>query len=337
MNEQNYVDLTHGSGGRAMANLIDDLFVKAFDNSYLDQKNDQACFEVNKGRMVISTDGHVISPLFFPGGDIGMLSVNGTVNDVVMSGAKPLYLTAGFILEEGFSLDDLSRIVYSMASAAKQAGVSIVTGDTKVVEKGKGDGIYITTTGVGVIPEGVFISGDRAQQGDCILINGSIGDHGIAILSSREGIDFETDLQSDCASLHDLVAKMVQAVPSIHCLRDPTRGGLATTLNELATQSQVGFLIDEAQIPMKEAVASACELLGLDPLYIANEGKMVVICQEEHVETLLAIMRSHPLGREACLIGKVIADDQHFVQLKSSFGSTRLLDWLMGEPLPRIC
>ena len=331
------VDMTHGSGGRAMAQLIEALFLKHLDNTFLRQGNDQAMFEVAAGRMVMSTDAHVISPLFFPGGDIGSLSVHGTVNDVSMSGARPLYLSAGFILEEGFPLADLERIVMSMARAAKEAGVAIVCGDTKVVEKGKGDGVFITTAGVGVVPEGVHISGDLARPGDAILISGFIGDHGVAILSKRENLEFDTTIESDSAALNSLVADMVNAVPQIHCLRDPTRGGLATTLNELAKQSKVGMQLRENAIPVRPEVAAACELLGLDPLYIANEGKLIAICAEQDAQNLLSVMRDQPLGRNAAIIGQVVADDHHLVQMETAFGGQRVVDWLSGEQLPRIC
>lgn len=335
--KQGTVNLTHGSGGRAMAQLIDQLFLSAFDNEWLAQKNDQACFAVSSGRMVMSTDGHVISPLFFPGGDIGSLSVHGTINDVAMSGAKPLYLSASFILEEGFPLADLHKIVHSMAQAAKEAGVAIITGDTKVVERGKGDGVFITTTGVGVLPDGVHISGNRAEPGDKVIISGYMGDHGVAIMAHRNNLKFQTTVQSDTAPLHDLVACMLNSAPNIHCLRDPTRGGLATTLNELALQSGVGLMIDEAKIPIRTEVASACELLGLDALYVANEGKLVAICPPHQAEALLATMRLHPLGAHAEVIGEVIADPMHFVQLKTKLGGVRIVDWLVGEQLPRIC
>ena len=331
------IDMSHGSGGRAMAQLISELFVKHFDNELLNQGNDQAAFSVDAGRMVITTDGHVISPLFFPGGDIGSLAVHGTVNDVAMAGAVPRYLSAGFIIEEGFPLADLDRIVRSMAAAAKAAGVAVVTGDSKVVERGKGDGVFITTTGVGVVPAGVNISGDRAEPGDVILLSGSVGDHGVAIMSSREHLEFETELKSDSAALNGLVARMVEAVPDIHCMRDPTRGGLATTLNELAAQSGVGMQIVEEQIPVKPDVAAACELLGLDPLYIANEGKLIAICPEKHAEPLLAVMREDELGRDASIIGRVVADEHRFVQMQTNFGGSRIVDWLAGEQLPRIC
>jgi hydrogenase expression/formation protein HypE len=331
------VDMTHGSGGRAMAQLIEALFFKHFDNELLSQANDQAIFDVTAGRMVMSTDGHVIAPLFFPGGDIGSLSVHGTINDVAMSGARPLYLAAGFILEEGFPLADLEKIVVSMAGAAKQAGVTIITGDTKVVERGSGDGVFITTTGIGVVPEGINISGDLACPGDAILVSGSMGDHGVAIMSSRENLQFETTIESDSAALHTLTADMVAAAPGIHCLRDPTRGGLATALNELARQSAVGMALNEASIPVAPAVTAACELLGLDPLYVANEGKLICICAQQDAQTLLEVMRQHPLGRQAAIIGEVTEDQHGFVQMETSFGGSRIVDWLAGEQLPRIC
>ncbi|KAB2920504.1 MAG: hydrogenase expression/formation protein HypE [Hyphomicrobiaceae bacterium] len=331
------VDMSHGAGGRATAELVRDLFVRHFDNAMLRAGNDQALFMPPAGRLVMSTDAHVVSPLVFPGGDIGALAVHGTINDVAMAGARPLYLAAAFILEEGFRLADLEQIVVSMAAASREAGVPIVTGDTKVVEKGKGDGVFITTTGVGIVPDGVDIAGDRARPGDAVLINGSLGDHGIAILSKRENLAFETEICSDSAALHTLVAAMVEAVPGIHVLRDPTRGGLAATLNEIARQSRVGIRLNEAAIPFKPDVLAACELLGLDPLYVANEGKVIAICAPEHADRLLAAMRAHPLGRDAALIGSVVADDNAFVQMQTAFGGSRIVDWLAGEQLPRIC
>ena len=331
------VDMSHGSGGKAMAQLVRELFAAAFANPYLDQQNDQAAFDAPAGRMVVTTDGFVVSPLFFPGGDIGSLAVHGTVNDVAMAGAKPLYLTAGFILEEGFPLADLARIVASMAAASKDAGVPVVTGDTKVVERGKGDGVFITTTGIGVIPAGVAPSGERARPGDVILVSGTMGDHGVAIMSTRENLTFETAIVSDSAALHTLVADMVAAVPDVHVLRDPTRGGLATTLNEIAHQAQVGMLIREADVPLRGEVAAACELLGLDPLYVANEGKLIAVCAPEDADRLLASMRAHPLGRDAAIIGTVHEDPHHFVQMETRFGGKRIVDWLSGEQLPRIC
>lgn len=331
------IDMSHGSGGRAMAQLIDQLFLPAFDNPWLAQKNDQACFAVNVGRMVMSTDAYVISPLFFSGGDIGSLAVNGTINDVAMSGATPLHLSASFILEEGLPLADLKRIVESMAIAAKKAGVFIVTGDTKVVEHGKGDGIFITTTGIGIVPSGINISGSYAQPGDHIIVSGFMGDHGITIMSHRKNLRFSTTIESDTAALHGLVAAMIAAVPNIHCLRDPTRGGLATTLNELAQQSRQGFFIEEQKIPIRRQVLGACELLGLDPLYVANEGKLVAICAAKDSDKLLTTMHQHPLGQDAAVIGQVIEDPHHFVQLKTHLGGTRIVDWLTSEQLPRIC
>jgi hydrogenase expression/formation protein HypE len=336
--EKGRVDLTHGSGGKAMAQLVDELFVAAFDNPLLSKKNDQACFEVTAGRMVMTTDGFVVSPIFFPGGDIGSLAVHGTVNDVAMSGARPLYLSASFILEEGFALADLRRVVHSMARAAKEAGVAIVTGDTKVVEKGKGDGVFITTTGVGVVPPSVVgPSAERARPGDVVLVSGTIGDHGVAIMSEREGATFETTITSDSASLHRLVARMVEVAPDIHVLRDPTRGGLAATLNEIAQQSRVGMQISERAIPMRMEVAAACELLGLDPVHLANEGKLVCVCAPEDAERVLGAMRADSLGRDAAILGRVIDDENQFVRIDTNFGGTRILDWPTGEPLPRIC
>ncbi len=331
------VDMTHGGGGRAMAQLIDELFAASFANEWLAQGNDGAVFQAPAGRLVIATDSHVVSPLFFPGGDIGCLSVHGTLNDVAMNGARPLYLAASFILEEGYPLADLKRIVESMAAASREAGVPVVTGDTKVVEQGKGDGVFITTTGIGVVPQGVEISGDRARPGDAILVSGSIGDHGVAIMSLRENLSFETTIESDTAALHGLVAAMIEAVPTIRCLRDPTRGGLGTTLNEFARQSNVGLLIREAAIPVKPQVDAACEFLGLDPLYVANEGKLIAICPPQDAGRLLEVMRAHPRGADAAIIGEVVEDPHRFVQMETAFGGRRVVDWLTGEQLPRIC
>ncbi len=331
------VDMSHGSGGRAMAQLIDELFLAAFDNEWLREMNDQARLPMPAGRLVLATDSHVVSPLFFPGGDIGCLSVHGTINDVAMAGAKPLYLTSGFILEEGYPLADLKRIVDSMAAAAREAGVPIVTGDTKVVEQGKGDGVFINTTGVGVVYDGVDVSGANARPGDAILVSGTMGDHGVAIMSLRENLTFETTIQSDTAALHTLVAAMVEAVPGIRALRDPTRGGLATTLNEIARQSKAGMTLKEAAIPVRPEVSAACEFLGLDPLYVANEGKLVAICAPGDAQALLAAMRAHPQGRDAAIVGEVVADANHFVQMETGFGGRRMVDWLAGEQLPRIC
>lgn len=331
------VEMSHGGGGRAMAQLIEELFIAAFDNPWLRAQDDGAQFSVPAGRLVMATDSHVVSPLFFPGGDIGCLAVHGTLNDVAMRGARPLYLAASLILEEGLPLATLQRIVDSMAHAARQARVPIVTGDTKVVERGKGDGVFITTTGVGVVPEGVEISASRAQPGDVILLNGSLGEHGLAVLMQRENLSFDAPIQSDTAALHELVAAMVAAVADIHCLRDLTRGGLASAVNEIAQQAGVGMRLREAAIPVREPVRALCEFLGFDPLYIANEGKLLAICPADSADRLLAAMRAQPLGRDAVLIGEVIADQHHFVEMETVFGGRRLVDWLSGEQLPRIC
>jgi len=335
------IDMNHGAGGRASAQLIEEVFARAFDNEALRQGNDGALLGLPPAgqRLVMATDGHVISPLFFAGGDIGCLAVHGTLNDVAMLGATPFALSASFILEEGFPLADLKRIVDSMAAAAREAGVPIVTGDTKVVEQGKGDGVFISTTGLGWVPVARSIGGANAKPGDVVLISGTIGDHGVAVLSQRESLAFDTQIVSDTAALHTLVAAMLAAVPegSVHVLRDPTRGGLGTTLNEITRQSGVGMLLQEAAIPMQPQVEAACELLGLDPLYIANEGKLVAICAPEVAEALLAAMRAHPLGQQAARIGTVTVDEHHFVQMATRFGGKRVVDWLSGEPLPRIC
>jgi len=331
------VDLGHGGGGRSMHQLIETLFVTAFDNELLRQGNDQAMFEVGQGRMVMTTDGFVVSPLFFPGGDIGSLAVHGTINDIAMAGAWPLYLSAGFIIEEGFPLVDLARIVQSMAAASKEAEVPVVTGDTKVVERGKGDGVFITTAGVGAVPRGVHVSADQARPGDAIIVSGTLGDHGVAVMSKRENLAFETDILSDSAPLHGLVAEMVGCVPGIRVMRDPTRGGLAATLNEIARQSGVGMTLCESSLPVKPAVSGACELLGLDVLNVANEGKLVAICSAHDASALIESMRHHPLGKDASVIGQVREDDNCFVQMETVFGGKRMVDWLAGEQLPRIC
>ena len=334
MNET--ITLAHGSGGRQTNELIGSLFKKYFDNDLL-TADDAAVLPRPEGRLSMSTDGFIVSPAEFPGGNIGKLSICGTVNDIACMGAKPLYLTCGFVIEEGFETARLERIVESMAKTCKEVGVKIVAGDTKVAGKGQVDGVFITTTGIGVVPPGVHVSGDRARAGDAILVSGTIGDHGVAIMSLRENLTFETTIRSDTAALHGLVAAMLAASPAIRVLRDPTRGGLATTLNEIAGQSGVGMLLDEAAIPVLPEVAGACELLGLDPLYVANEGKLIAICAQPDAQTLLAAMRAHPLGAEAAIIGEVVEDPQHFVQMKTGFGGRRIVDWLTGEQLPRIC
>ena len=331
------VDMSHGGGGRAMLQLISELFARPLGNEYLAQGDDGACLPAAQGRLVVSTDSHVVSPLFFPGGDIGCLSVHGTVNDVAVMGATPLYLAAGFILEEGFALSDLARIVESMAQAARTAGVPVVTGDTKVVERGKGDGVFITTTAVGVLPDGLELGGNRARPGDVVLVSGSIGDHGVAIMSQRENLRFDAPILSDTAALNGLIAAMLATNADIRCLRDPTRGGLAATLNEIAGQSGVGMMLHEKAIPVKPVVAAACELLGLDALNVANEGKLIAICAAADAPRLLAAMRAHPLGADAALIGEVTLDAHHFVQLTTAFGGRRIVDWLASDQLPRIC
>ena len=333
------VDLSHGGGGRAMVQLIADVFAKALDNEWLRQGDDGAVLPAPAPgeRLVMATDAHVVSPLFFPGGDIGSLSVHGTINDVAMMGARPLYLSASFILEEGFPLADLLRIVTNMGAAARAAGVPVVTGDTKVVEKGHGDGLYISTTGLGALPAGRRLSGAAARPGDAVLVSGTLGDHGMAILAHREHLAFESEIRSDSAALHTLAAAVLAVAPDLRLLRDPTRGGLSATLNEIAQQSAVGIVIDEAAIPVDPQVAAACEFLGLDPLHVANEGKLVAVCPPAQSDAALAALRAHPLGARAARIGEVIADDHRFVQMKTALGGRRMVDWLAGEQLPRIC
>jgi hydrogenase expression/formation protein HypE len=331
--------LGHGSGGKLTAELIGNVFLPAFANPILDKLDDQAILEINGARLAFTTDGFVVSPIFFPGGDIGRLAVNGTVNDLAMSGARPLYLSAAFILEEGLPAQDLQRVVASMAAAAREAGVQLVTGDTKVVNRGKGDQIFITTTGIGVIERPVNISANRAVPGDKILLSGYIGDHGMAIMSQRENLEFEGAIESDCAPLHGLVAAMLDAAPkdSVHCLRDPTRGGVATTLNEIASQSKVGLFLRESMVPVRESVKGACEILGLDPLYVANEGKLVAIVAAEAANSILESMHAHPLGRYAEIVGEVVSAHPGMVRMETGIGGSRILDVMFGEQLPRIC
>ncbi|MEX2161368.1 MAG: hydrogenase expression/formation protein HypE [Anaerolineales bacterium] len=328
----------HGSGGKLTHDLIAKSFMAAWDNPILNAGDDAGVIStLGHSRLAISTDAHVVSPLFFPGGDIGRLAICGTVNDVAMLGAKPLYLTASFILEEGLEIEILEQVIAAMKAAAQEAGVQIVAGDTKVVGKGLADGMYISTTGVGLLPDGSNINGAAAKPGDAVIVSGTIGDHGIAVLSARGDLGLETELTSDVAPLNGLVADMLAASSNIHVLRDPTRGGLATTLNEIARQSNVGIVLKEGQIPVKPAVDSACELLGFDPLYVANEGKLVAIVAAEDADAVLAAMRKHHYGREAVLIGQVKADPAGRVLMETLIGSHRVVDVLMGEMLPRIC
>lgn len=335
-NEQ--IVMGHGAGGRMSHQLIQKAFVSAFQNTTLNAGDDAALVEPGlRQKLSISTDAHVVSPLFFPGGDIGKLAVCGTVNDVAMLGAKPLYLTAGFILEEGLPMDTLKRVVESMRAAAEEAGVQIVAGDTKVVQKGKADGMYITTAGVGVVREDVNVSGANAKPGDVVILSGTIGDHGIAVLGARGELGFQSSLQSDVAPLNHLIAAMLNVSPHIHVLRDPTRGGLATTLNEIAAQSNAGILLKEEAIPVHPEVNAACEMLGFDPLYVANEGKLVAIVPKEEAEKVLAVMKSTKYGEGAVVIGEVVAEPKSRVLLKTVLGSTRVVDMLAGEMLPRIC
>ena len=338
LTHKDQVVLGHGSGGKLSHDLISSLFLPAFDNPALRAGDDAGLVEPNAcTQLAMSTDSHVVWPLFFAGGDIGRLAVCGTVNDVAMLGAQPLYLTAGFILEEGLDIEILKQVIASMQSAAAEAGVQIIAGDTKVVQKGKADGLYINTTGVGVVLSGVEIGGRLAQPGDAIILSGPIGDHGIAVLAARGELGFETDICSDVAPLNHLVAAMLEASDRVHVLRDPTRGGLATTLNEIARQSGVCITIDEAKIPVKPAVSAACEMLGFDPLYIANEGKLIAIVAAEDAESVLSAMRNTRYGEQSVIIGEINQAPARRVLLKTMIGSTRIVDVLAGEMLPRIC
>ncbi len=333
------IRLAHGAGGKMMNDLIREVFAAPLDNQYLRQMADSAVMHLTQRnpRFAISTDSYTVRPLIFPGGDIGSLAVHGTVNDVAMSGARPLWLTAAFILEEGLPLATLEQIVRSMADAAHRAGVQVVAGDTKVVEQGHGDGMYINTSGVGVVPDGVMIGPDRAQPGDAVLLSGTIGDHGIAVLSKREGLQFETDLLSDSAALNGLVELLLAAAPDVHCLRDPTRGGLAAALNELAGTSAVGIEIEESAVPVRPAVAAACEMMGFDPLTVANEGKMVIIVPSEEAGVALEALQEHPLGKDAVRIGFVTEEHPRLVLARTGIGGRRIVDMPLGELLPRIC
>ena len=343
------ITLAHGSGGRAMHELVEGLFLEYLRNPLLELLEDQAVFEVGEAnraspvRLAYTTDSYVVDPVFFPGGDIGRLAVNGTVNDLAMSGARPLYLSAGFILEEGLPIEDLKRILQSMRAAAEEAGVQIVTGDTKVVQKRSADKIFINTSGIGIIESPVHLSASGARAGDKVILSGNIGDHGTTIMIARGELELETEIESDTAPLGSLVKEMLdeaartQTLNAIHCLRDPTRGGIATTLNEIALSSEVCIEIYEERIPVREEVKGACEILGLDPLYVANEGKLVAIVSAEVAEPLIERMKQNTYGRDACVIGEVKAEPQGIVAMRTGFGGTRIVDMLVGEQLPRIC
>ena len=351
------ITLAHGSGGRAMHELIEGLFLEYLRNPLLEKLEDQAVFELDVNResfgsngngptttkVAFTTDSYVVDPIFFPGGDIGKLAINGTVNDLAMSGARPLYLSVGFILEEGFPIDDLKRILASMRDAAAEAGVAVVTGDTKVVQKGSADKLFINTSGIGVIEAAVSLSATRAQVGDKVILSGTLGDHGTTIMIARGELELETDIESDTAPLNSLVQEMIEeagsagALDDLHCLRDPTRGGAATTLNEISLSSEVCIEIDEELIPVREEAKGACEILGLDPLYVANEGKLIAIVAAGIAEQLVTRMRNNVYGSEACVIGEVKAEPQGIVAMRTGFGGTRIVDMLVGEQLPRIC
>ncbi|MCE1254030.1 MAG: hydrogenase expression/formation protein HypE [Anaerolineae bacterium] len=334
---QDVIVIGHGSGGRMTQDLIERIFKKYLFNPILSEGNDFARIPASSGSLIVSTDSHIITPLFFPGGDIGKLSVSGTVNDVAVSGAKPLYLTAGFIIEEGFSINELEKIVISMAETARSAGVQLVSGDTKVAEKGKVDKLFINTTGFGWLPEEIRIGGQYARPGDAVIVSGTLGDHGIAVLAARGELGFETDIESDVAPLNGLISRLLENVPDVHVLRDPTRGGLATTLNEIAAQSNVCITLEETDIPIRPEVKAACDMFGFDPLYLANEGKIIIILPEKHAAKALEILRATPIGELSTRIGFVSDAPQKRVLLKTPIGGTRILDVLAGEMLPRIC
>lgn len=329
--------LGHGSGGKLSHDLLRSIFLPAFHNPVLDRMDDQAILEVNGSRLAFTTDSFVVKPLFFPGGDIGTLAVNGTVNDLAMGGSEPLCLSLAFILEEGLSMDVLRQVVESVRAAAVQAGVVIVTGDTKVVEKGSGDQLFVNTSGIGLVPAGLHLSADQARPGDAVLLSGSIGDHGITILSQREGLEFESEIRSDTRALHRLTADMLSASTSIRCLRDPTRGGLSSSLQEIAQRSRVHIELRENAIPIHDGVRGACEILGLDPLYVANEGKLVAIVAAEVAEQVLDVMRRNPAGSEAQIVGIVREGHSGLVTMRTTLGTSRIVDVLAGDQLPRIC
>lgn len=332
-----HVILGHGGGGRLSNELVEDIFLPAFDNATLATLGDSAVFELPPGRLAFSTDSYVVQPLFFPGGSIGSLAVHGTVNDLSMSGAKPVHLSAGFIIEEGFPIDQLKRIADEMGAAARAAGVAIITGDTKVVERGHGDGVYINTAGIGVVPEGVRPAPNRAEPGDAVILSGTIGDHGMAIMSVREGLEFDAAIESDSAPLNEMVAGILAACPDVHVLRDPTRGGVAASLNEIAGASNCGIVIEDAVIPIDPLVLSACEFLGLDPLLVANEGKMICVAPADSADAIVTAMQATPQGRRAAVIGSVVGDHPGMVVTRTPIGATRVVTLPIGEQLPRIC
>ncbi len=335
--EYEKIILAHGSGGSLSHHLITKMFLPTFDNAILNNQHDSAILSIGKNRLAFTTDSYVIQPIFFPGGDIGKLAVNGTINDLSVAGAHPLYISLAFIIEEGFPVNDLWKIVVSISEAAHNAGVEIVTGDTKVVEKGKGDKIFINTSGIGIIENEVDTSPKNCKDGDAIIINGSIADHGIAIMSSREGLSFETKIVSDTAPLNELISSALSTSNNIHVMRDPTRGGIASTLKEIAMAAQVGIEIDEKEIPIKEEVKGACEILGFDPLYIANEGKVVIFVSEEDSRKVLTSMKLHPLGKESRIIGRVVKEHPGIVLMKTLIGGKRVVEMIASEQLPRIC
>ena len=337
ISEYPVITMAHGSGGVLSHQLIDKMFVPLFGASQLSDLHDGAVFDQPAGKLAFTTDSFVIDPIFFPGGNIGELAVNGTVNDIACCGARPLYLSVGLILEEGLPMDDLWKIALSIKEAADKAGVKIITGDTKVVDKGKGDKIFINTTGIGAVNKNVDISPVNCGPGDVVIVSGTIGDHGVAIMSARSGLEFETQLVSDTAPLNGLVEKILNASRNVHVLRDPTRGGVATTLNEIASSSKTGIVLEEDRLPVSTEVRGACEILGLDPLYIANEGKLLVIVPEKDSEAVLNAMQAHPEGKNATLIGKVTGDHPGIVRMTTTIGSSRIIDMLTGEQLPRIC
>jgi hydrogenase expression/formation protein HypE len=329
--------LAHGGGGTLSHQLITKMFYSHFENEYLNQQHDSAVLNIDKQKIAFTTDSYVVHPIFFPGGNIGDLAVNGTVNDLAVSGAKPLFISCSFIIEEGLEMNELWQIVQSMKIAADKAGVKIVTGDTKVVDRGKGDKIFINTSGIGLIYDGVNINPRNCKSGDVIILNGKIAEHGVAIMSAREGLEFETTIESDTAALNSLVGDILSVSKNVHVMRDPTRGGIASTLNEIASLTNVGIQIEQNKIPISEEVRGACEILGLDPLYIANEGKIIVIASAEDGGNILAKMKEHPLGKESAIIGQVRNDEPGIVVMKTSIGSSRIVDMISGEQLPRIC